>query len=1670
MKQKTIKRILAVVLSAAVILPGIMANTIQTSAAEAGNGEPVSAEGVLPLAAEASQSRSGWDITPDNLVNGSGLSKKNSLDATHSNGNYAQGMWQTEDNAGSSVWVKFDTGRVQELANLYIWNHNQYDGTDQFLKRGFHFVNIEYSSDGESWTPLDEQLDVGYHRELHMATGSVREPVSDTVALGVDARYVRIAANPDPRLGTFDGGGCYGLSEVMITHYMGETDIAKENLANALAQTQKLSDFDFAAEKWVQLQAAVRAAGEMLENENATEQEIAQTEENLDAAAADTGIPSGVSASLEKKIREAQELKREEYTAESWQDAKDEIAQALGAARDAALLGVNDTSNAGKADDALKKLTRAIAKLRGLPRERMEMYRELVNQRFGMFLHYNMSTYTNNGQNPKYDFALEDWGPAMADPEDFDPTSLDTDQWADAAVSAQMEFSCMTSKHHDGFDIWPSQVNDHNISKGNQPGLDVVEEYLTSFRSRGIQAGLYFSIMDLHLEAVEKPNFSGTNDQIRKEIYTKNRDVILGQIRELMTNYGDIPFLILDGWNADWGSDLGSPLYTELPYRDVEELVHSLQPNCIVINISCEVNDTHTDLTIFENGAGQTIPSWFDKPGMACHNLQGQWFWNTNNPTQQLQSVDWVLNQMCYPQNRKGCAFILNAAPNPEGRMDRNVLDRLGEIGDAYEKLPDLQEIPSSWYKDYDTAGNLAWKKTISQSSVSGRSYGERAADGILNGSDSRQSVSATKTESNPWWQVDLGGNKELGEITIWNCEGEAKKNLTNFWIFASDQELTGTLKELKDNERITKVHVTDTPGRSLKVALNTTARYVRIQLEGYKSLNLAEVVLSEHGEDSAKDIYKVTSLGERRVETGTGIEELNLPSSVEVTLTDGSTCRAGVKWDNGVPEYNSSGKGTYRFTGTLTDLPGNVTNLRDLKAILLVTFEEIRLESVDAPGEVQAGDRIVLKGHFGKTPGKVVLTGPGQAVKVGKDSPYLITWEAQQIVLLVPGGVSTGSIYVETADGTQTDKSFVITTFEEGVTEDLTGDTQPPVTKAEVTGEQSKDGAYINQAEIRLTAEDEGTGPAGISWQLNSGGIREYESPIVISKEGEFTLTYYAYDRAGNRERKNELRGTVVQGKLLFEDSFDEYGPGKLSDTAEKGYQLTHPDQFLIAKDGDREGNVLKIQGKQNAAVRLTKQDSWDGTIMTLDFKYQDELNGIEGLYVSNYYQSFSPDNMHAYPIIPGYGGILLQQNVNGSATETARLENDRAGLRPGSWYHLKAYTSGSRMALKVWPEGSAEPEAWMAEGSVSGLKNGGGLHLGFSTGGNEANYAMYDNVKVIGFQEADPVRPADKTELRRETDKMKAIDLSLYQPDSTTRLKNALAAAEKLLEDEGLTAADQAKIQEAVEELRAGYRELKEIQEPDTEPDREPDKVVSYQVTFTNYDGTVLSEQKVEKNASAKAPSVPERFGYTFAGWSSAYGNVTQNLVVTAQFKANTYYISFQKNGGKGSMGAQSLTYDRESRVKANSFRRPGYVFKGWNTQKNGKGTAYVDKKAVKNLTHVQGKTIYLYAQWKKVKKPGRVRAFTAKSKKARVCSVTIANVRTAGGYQIQYAQNKSFKKARSVYTAGQSGKRTVKALKGLKRKKTYYLRVRAYARDSAGKRYYAPKFSGVKKVKIR
>ena len=121
----------------------------------------------------------------------------------------------------------------------------------------------------------------------------------------------------------------------------------------------------------------------------------------------------------------------------------------------------------------------------------------------------------------------------------------------------------------------------------------------------------------------------------------------------------------------------------------------------------------------------------------------------------------------------------------------------------------------------------------------------------------------------------------------------------------------------------------------------------------------------------------------------------------------------------------------------------------------------------------------------------------------------------------------------------------------------------------------------------------------------------------------------------------------------------------------------------------------------------------------------------------------------------------------------------------------------------------------------------------------------------------------------------------------------------------------------------------------------------------------------------------------GYTFKNWNTkADGSGTsyadkasvKNLTATngatvtlyAQWTANKYTVTYNANGGSGTMANQELTYNKAAILNANTFKRTGYRFNGWNTKADGTGTSYADKASVKNLTANSGGTVTLYAKW--------------------------------------------------------------------------------------------------------
>jgi alpha-L-fucosidase len=359
---------------------------------------------------------------------------------------------------------------------------------------------------------------------------------------------------------------------------------------------------------------------------------------------------------------------------------------------------------------------------------------EFLNLRFGMFIHYNMST-----------FHGEEWAKPNHDPASFNPTSLDCDQWARAAVSAGMKYGVLTTKHHDGFCLWPTQTTKFSVASSPYRG-DVVKEFADAFRRHGLKVGLYFSIMDF------------THDINRGTITAEKIKLAKDQIRELLTGYGEVICLVFDGWNSPWGG----PDYKEVPYEEIYALIKGLQPSCLVINHDGIPNLSHSDVVHFEETYGQWCCPRNVVPSQQGPVLQGpdeekdpQWFWKPYHTGAKCKSVGWVVREHLEYLNAQNCNLLLNCAPNPSGTMDANVVARLAEIGRAWRPPALLKALPSE-------SGRPA--PTAKASSVRGPEYAPaNAVDG-----DPWTWWEPEEGVTKGWLEVDLGAEMRFNRVYLY--------------------------------------------------------------------------------------------------------------------------------------------------------------------------------------------------------------------------------------------------------------------------------------------------------------------------------------------------------------------------------------------------------------------------------------------------------------------------------------------------------------------------------------------------------------------------------------------------------------------------------------------------------------------------------------------------------------------------------------------------------------------------------------------------------------------------------------------------------------------------------------------------------------------------------------
>lgn len=308
------------------------------------------------------------------------------------------------------------------------------------------------------------------------------------------------------------------------------------------------------------------------------------------------------------------------------------------------------------------------ARLPEIPPEQREIYERFRQMRLGMFIHFNSATFQfcrNEAQDWAYG-VTDNRDPAYQffSPSDFTAHAVDFDQWADVALSAGCKFTVLTAKHHEGFALWPTQATGHSIAASPYPA-DLVGDYMAAMRRRGLVPGLYFSMLDLHHNITENG------------VTPAQKDLIKRQLTELLGNYGEAPYLVIDGWHSLWGG----PRFEQLDYQEIAAHIKALQPHTLIMNHSCECSYDHTDVIFFENAAGQKIPKRFDGYGAAGNILTRTWFWKESHPAAKLKSARWAVEKKLLPMNRQGVTFLLNVSPNREGRIEENVAARFREIG-----------------------------------------------------------------------------------------------------------------------------------------------------------------------------------------------------------------------------------------------------------------------------------------------------------------------------------------------------------------------------------------------------------------------------------------------------------------------------------------------------------------------------------------------------------------------------------------------------------------------------------------------------------------------------------------------------------------------------------------------------------------------------------------------------------------------------------------------------------------------------------------------------------------------------------------------------------------------------------------------------------------------------
>jgi alpha-L-fucosidase len=327
--------------------------------------------------------------------------------------------------------------------------------------------------------------------------------------------------------------------------------------------------------------------------------------------------------------------------------------------------------------------------------ERMEWWREA---RFGMFIHWGVYALPagiwdgrqiggigewimNRGKIPVADYQR------MA--KNFNPVKYDPDAWVKMAKDAGMRYIVITSKHHDGFALFETKASKWNIVDATVYGKDLLKPLAEACKKHGIKLGFYYSqAQDWNNpggSAARRPTKEGwaNPDSVIIDAYTKEHkghwdpaqekktfaqyidDVSVPQVKELLTNYGEVAVLWWDT-PTDMTDDAATKLQAQL----------ALQPN-IITNDRLKRPNFPGDHKTPE----QRIPNLKDLDGTdweTCMTMNGTWGYKSYDHNYKTPET---LIRNLLDIASKGGNFLLNVGPTDLGEFPQESIDILSKMG-----------------------------------------------------------------------------------------------------------------------------------------------------------------------------------------------------------------------------------------------------------------------------------------------------------------------------------------------------------------------------------------------------------------------------------------------------------------------------------------------------------------------------------------------------------------------------------------------------------------------------------------------------------------------------------------------------------------------------------------------------------------------------------------------------------------------------------------------------------------------------------------------------------------------------------------------------------------------------------------------------------------------------